>query len=100
MQEFINTLVKNRKPLLAGLGLLAVLVLWLGSSIVSLVHNKIETNRLVRKSAALDTEHENLLHTKDLLEKQDPVLIEQIARTEYDLAKPNEIEFRFTDKSK
>ena len=97
MKEVINTLIKNRKPLLAGLALLAVVALWLGSSIVSLVHNKIETNRLVRKSAALDNEHKNLLHTKELLEAQDPALVEKIARTEYDLAKPNEIEFRFTD---
>ena len=98
MKEVINTLIKNRKPLLVGLGLLAVVALWLGSSIVSLVHNKRETSRLMRKSTALDTEHTQLLHTKELLDAQDPALVEKIARTEYDLAKPNEIEFRFTDK--
>ena len=98
MKEVINTLIKNRKPLLVGVGLLAVVALWLGSSIVSLVHNKRETSRLAHQSTALDAEHETLLRTKELLEQQDPALVEKIARTEYDLAKPNEIEFRFTDK--
>lgn len=98
MQEFINTLIKNRKPLLAVVGLLTVVGLWLGSSIFNLVHNKLEVQKLTRQSNSLDEEHEELLRTRALLEAQDPALIEKIARTQYGLAKPNEIEFRFTDK--
>ena len=98
MHELIDTVVKNRKPLLVGLGLLAIGIAWLGGSCASLVHNKMEKNRLKQRSVALDKEHKTLLHTKERLEAQDPALIEEIARTEYDLAKPGEIEFRFTDK--
>ncbi len=95
MQELVRTLIKNRKPLLIGLGLLLIVSLWLGSSIVNLVHNKIESKRLARQTIELDREHEALLLKKERLEKKDPALIEEIARTEYDLAKPGEIEFRF-----
>ena len=96
MREFINALIKNRKPLLIGLGLLAVVGLWLGNSLFNLVHNKLEAQKLARQNVELDREYEQLLQQKALLEAQDPALIEQIARTEYDLAKPGEIEFRFT----
>ena len=98
MQELINTVIKNRKPLLVGLGLLVIGVIWLGGSCVSLVHNKMEKSKLLNHSASLDKEYETLLHTKELLETQDPALVEEIARTEYGLAKPGQIEFRFTDK--
>ncbi len=98
MQELINTLIRNRKPLLVGLGILAVVALWLGNSVVNLVHNKKETNRLRHQDAALDEEYTALMNTKERLEVQDPALIEEIARLEYDLAAPNEVEFRFTDK--
>ena len=95
MKELINTLIKNRKPLLAGLGLLAVGGLWIGGRLLNLVHNKIEKKRLQHRRAQLEQEYVELQRTLGQLEKQDPVLLEKIARTEYDLAKPNEIEFRF-----
>ena len=95
MKEFINTLIKNRKPLLAGLVLLAVGCLWIGGSLLNLVHNKLEKKRLMRHKVALEQEYIDLQHTLERLKKQDPVLLEKIARTEYDLAKPDEIEFRF-----
>ncbi|MBO7191715.1 MAG: septum formation initiator family protein [Elusimicrobiaceae bacterium] len=95
MKEFINALVKNRRPLLAGIALLAVGGLWIGGSLLNLVHNKLEKKRLMHHKVALEQEYIDLQHTLELLKKQDPVLLEKIARTEYDLAKPNEIEFRF-----
>lgn len=98
MQELINTLVKNRKPLLVGVCLLGVVMLWIGGSLMSLVHNKMEKNKLQQQSKMLDQEHQELLHTKALLEAQDETLLEQIARTQYDLAKPGEIQFRFPPK--
>ncbi len=97
MKEFINALIKNRKPLLVVLGLLLVIIGWLGNSISNLVHNKLEAQKLARQRLELDQEYEQLVQKKALLEAQDPALIEQIARTEYDLAKPGEIEFRFTE---
>ena len=98
MHELVRTLIKNRKPLLLGLGVLLIVSLWLGSSIVNLVHNKLENKKLARQSIELDLEHQELLLKKERLEKQDPALIEEIARTEYDLAKPDEIEVRFNTK--
>ena len=95
MKEFINTIIENRKPLLAGAVLLAIGGLWIGGSLVNLVHNKLEKKKLLRQHVKLEQEYKKLLHTRELLEKQDPDLLEKIARTEYDLAKPNEVEFRF-----
>lgn len=96
MHEIINTLARNKKPLLVGLCLLAVAALWVGGSVVSLVHNKLEKRKLMHQTVALEQEYQTLLQTKKLLEAQDPVLLEKIARTQYHLAKPKEIEFRFT----
>ncbi len=99
MQELIDTLVKNRKPLLIGLSLLAVGLLLLGNNLLNLWHNKTEKHRLARQSVQLDEEYQELRHTKELLDKQDPALLEKIARTQYHLAKPGEIEFRFERKT-
>ncbi len=97
MKEFINTLIKNRKPLFIGLCLLVIVIWWLGNSISNLIYNKLETQKLARKRIELDQEYKQLVQKKALLEAQDPATIEAIARTEYDLAKPDEVEFRFTE---
>lgn len=97
MKEFINTLIKNRKPLFIGLCLLVIVIWWLGNSISNLIYNKIEAQKLARKRIELDQEYKQLVQKKALLEAQDPATIEAIARTEYDLAKPDEVEFRFTE---
>lgn len=98
MKKFINTLIKNRKPLLVALGFCAVILLWLGGSLINLVHNKLEKTKLIQRSIFLDKEQAELLRTKQLLQEQDAALLEKIARTEYDLAKPGEMEFRFKTK--
>ena len=98
MKTMVRTLLKNKKPLLWAIALIAVAVLFLGGSLVSLVHNKIEMRRLNRYNTQLDEEYKDLLQTKQQLEKEDPVLLEKLARTQYNLAKPNEIEFRFQPK--
>ncbi|MBR4592381.1 MAG: septum formation initiator family protein [Elusimicrobiaceae bacterium] len=98
MQNLIHTLLKNKKPLLAGILLLAIVVLFLGSNLMSLAHNKMEKHKLLRKNVQLDEEYQVLLHTKELLEAQDPQLLEKIARTQYGLAQPGEVEFRFQNK--
>ena len=98
MKELVKTLIRNKKPLLVGLALLAVVFSWIGGSIINLVHNKMEKTKLLRQLVVLDQEYQELLHTQKLLEEQDPVLLEKIARTEYNLAKPDEIEFRFPTK--
>ncbi len=94
-QELTDVLIKNKKPLLLALGAAAVVILFLGGSFLSLVHNKLELSKLTRQSAQLDKEHEKLLAQKDLLEKEDPQYLEHIARTQYHLVKPGETEFRF-----
>lgn len=98
MKTMIRTLLKNKKPLLWGIALLAAGVLLLGGNLISLVHNKIELRRLHRHNIQLDREYENFLQTKKRLEEEDPALLEQLARTQYNLAKPDEIEFRFEPK--
>ena len=96
--ELTEALRRNKKPLLWGLALAAVVVLFLGGSFLSLAHNKVEKRKLSLRSKQLDKEFERLTQLKEKLEKEDPSLIEQIARTEYHLVKPGEIEFRFTEK--
>ena len=98
MKLQIKNLIKNKKPLLWGLGLLAVVALFLGGNLISLAHNHVEKRKLVRQNTQLDAQYQKLLHTKQRLEEDDPALLEEIARTQYDLAKPNEVEFRFSDK--
>ena len=97
MKLGIKTVFKNKKPLLWGIGLLAAATLLLGGNLINLVHNRIEKHKLIRQNAQLDAQYQTLLQTKQRLEADDPALLEQIARTQYDLAKPNEIEFRFSD---
>ena len=97
-QHVTNTLFRNKKPLLWGLALTAVAALFLGGSFISLVHNKLEKNKLTRRSKELDVQYEQLVQKQEKLEAQDLQLLEHIARTQYHLAKPNEIEFRFTGK--
>ncbi len=98
MQKLTEVLLK--KPLLLALGVAAVVILFLGGSFVSLVHNKLELHKLTRQSAQLDKEHEKLLAQKELLENEDPKYLERIARTQYHLVKPGETEFRFKVKAK
>ncbi|MCQ2410013.1 MAG: septum formation initiator family protein [Elusimicrobiaceae bacterium] len=95
MKEFLRSILKNKKPLLWGAAFVAVGLLLLGGNLISLVHNKIETHKLTRQNELLDKEYEELLHTQEQLEQQDPALLEKIARTKYNLAKPGEIEIRF-----
>ena len=98
MKELIHTLLNNKKPLLVGIALITIGVLLLGSNLMSLAHNKMEKHKLNQKNSQLDKEYQELSQMKQLLEKQDPQLLEKIARTQYGLAKPGEIEFRFQPK--
>lgn len=98
MKNMIRTLLKNKKPLLWGMTLLAVAVLLLGGNLISLVHNKLEMRRLQQQNIRLDREYQTLLQTKQALQEENPVLLEKLARTQYNLAKPDEIEFRFQNK--
>ena len=85
---------KQKFLLLSILGL-ALAGLLLGGSILNLVHNKLETRRLIKKRDLLDAQYQSLLEEKKLLEAKDPKYIEEIARLQYHLVKPGEIEFRF-----
>ena len=97
-QEIKKVLLRNKKPLLLALGLAAVVVFFLGSSFLSLVHNKLEMHKLARQSVELDKQHEELTARMERLEKQDLGYIEEIARTQYNMVNPGEIQFRFTEK--
>lgn len=96
--ELTDILRRNKKPLLWGVFLTTVVMLFLGGSFLSLLHNKMEKYKLSERTKQLDKDFERLTQLKEKLEQQDPELIEQIARTEYHLVKPGEVEFRFTRK--
>ena len=70
-------------------------VLWLGGGLLNLAHNKLEIHRLTKKRARLDTQYQELLDEKKLLLEKDPTHLEALARVQYHLVKPGEIEFRF-----
>ncbi len=93
-----SLLSRYKKSLLWGCLILGVLALLLGGSILNLFHNKLEKRKLTRQSAKLDQEYTQLKSLKERLDKHDMDLLEEIARTEYHLAKPNEVEFRFDTK--
>jgi len=96
--ELLETLHRNKRPLLWGISLTTVVVLFLGGSFLSLAHNKKEKYKLSQYTKQLDKEFVRLTQLKEKLENEDPELFEQLARTEYHLVKPGEIEFRFTQK--
>ena len=87
---------KQKLLILTAVGI-AAFCIFLGSSIFSLVHNKLELRRLTKKSAKLDVQYQQLLEEKKLLEQKDPKYMETLARTRYNMVKPGEIEFRFTN---
>lgn len=95
-ENLAEALRRNKKPLLWGITLTAVVLLFLGGSFLSLAHNKLEKLKLSKRSVKLDQEYKQLSQLKEQLEAEDLKLIEKIARTEYHLVKPGEVEFRFT----
>lgn len=94
-QELKEALLRNKKPLLLAIGTAAVVIFFLGSSFLSLVHNKLEMRKLTKQSAELDAQYEELTAKMNRLKKQDLAYIEEIARTQYNMVKPGEIQFRF-----
>jgi cell division protein FtsB len=90
--------VKNKKLLLWLIIIIVVVIAFLGKTITSLVHNKLEMSRLNAQIISLEKEYKLLQEQMELLQQQDPELIEKTARVQYHLVKPNEIEFRFKTK--
>ncbi len=98
MQELKKLLLQHKKQLLLAAVLAAVVVICLGSNILSLFHNKLELRKLARQSVVLDQQYEEMLKKMALLQKQDLAYVEEIARTQYNMVKPGEIQFRLTEK--
>ena len=90
----LKKLSAKQKFILIATVVLGAAVFLLGGSILNLVHNKLELYRLTNKRTQLDTQYEQLLAEKKLLEEQDPKYMEMLARTRYHMVKPGEIEFR------
>lgn len=87
------------KKLLISIGIvIGVCVILLGGSVGSLIHNKREMHKLTRKQALLDKQYIQLQQQLDLLKQQDKATLEELARTQYNMAGENEIEFRFQTK--
>jgi len=98
MNDLLDTIQRNKKPLLIIFGVIAVVVWFLGNSFLNLVHNKMELNRLSKVSAQLDQKYEELKARQKLLQAQDPALIEHLARVHYHMSAAGETEFRFKTK--
>lgn len=86
--------LSKKKFLMWSLVGVVLMCAFLWNNIHSLFHNTMELRRLQKKSIALDKEYEELLKIKSKLVNEDLSYIEEIARTQYNLAKPDEIEFR------
>ncbi len=82
------------KIIILGIVILLVLVLPIGNSLFNWWHNQAELRRLTQKRAKLDAKYGQLLAEKKLLETRDPAYMEQLARINYHMVKPGEIEYR------
>ena len=71
--------------------------LLLGGSLFNWLHNQLELRRLTKQRNRLDAQYEELLATKQLLLDKDPLYMETLARVQYHMVKPGEIEYRFTN---
>lgn len=98
MNDLKDTLLRNKKPLLVTLGVTAVVCWFLGNTFLNLVHNKLELKRLTKLSTQLDREYETQQAQLELLQKQDPVYMEKLARVNYHMSAKGETEFRFHTK--
>ena len=98
MTSVKTTLIRNRKLLLWSLAAIVVICWFLGNSFLNLIHNKLEQKRLIKRSAELDQQYEQLQAELDLLKTQDPVYIEHLARVQYNMSHPGETEYRFNTK--
>ena len=88
-------LTTKQKMLFSIVGIILFAASLLGSSIYSLIHNKLEMRRLQKRQIQLDKQYEELQVRLKELEQQDPAYLERLARTQYNMVKPGEIEFRF-----
>lgn len=70
-------------------------VILLDGSLFNLIHNKKETHKLQKQRAELDAEYVRLGAELELLQKQDPQYLEELARGKYHMSKPSETEIRF-----
>ncbi len=93
-----DLLIKNRKLLLWLLLAVILFCIFLGNNFLNLIDNKREQGRLTKHSVQLDKEYEELQTQLQLLKDQDPVYIEKVARVEYNMSAPDEIEYRFETK--
>ena len=84
------------KMIWISVAIVSVVVLVLGKSFYSLAHNKKEIYRLRAREAFLEEDYKRLEAELAKLREQDPATMEHIARTQYDMAKKNEMQFRFT----
>lgn len=75
--------------------IIVVATVVLGKSVHRLVHNKWEMRSLQKKQVQLDAQYEELQQLLKQLEDKDPVYLEHLARTQYNMVKPGEVEFRF-----
>jgi len=87
------------KKLFISIGIaIGICVVLLGGSVGNLIHNKREMYKLIRRQAQLDKQYEELKRQLELLQQQDRATLEDLARTQYNMAGANEIEFRFQTK--
>jgi cell division protein FtsB len=92
-----KNLSPRMKMIWASVAIVLVVLAVLGKSFYSLAHNKQETYRLQARESFLDQDYERLETELSNLREQDPATMERIARTQYNMVKKDEIQFRFAE---
>ena len=92
-----KNLSPRMKMVWASVAIVLVVLAVLGKSFYSLAHNKKETYRLQARESFLDKDYERLETELSKLREQEPATMERIARTQYNMVKKDEIQFRFAE---
>ncbi len=84
----------NKKNLIFTAVFLIILFCLCNSSFIAVMHNSFTIRRLIKKSALLDKQYEDLSKEYQQILSGKTNYIEDNARVKYNMAKPEEFEFR------
>lgn len=87
----------NKAKIIRYIIILALIYLIFNGNVRSIIFNTLEIGKLKREDIKLDKEFVDLNKKLDKLKSNDSAYLEYVARTKYNLAKDDEIEFRFKE---
>jgi cell division protein FtsB len=88
---------KHGKYIVLAVLILSVIFLITRKDLRVLILNKMEVNKLHQENIRLDKEYEDLTKEHKKIQESDEYL-EEVARTELNMTKPGELEYRFESK--